>query len=50
MTYFTLMVVFTIFAAESFDPRLLWDNHQKHHHGSIETNQAYENKGDHYGK
>lgn len=25
ITYFTLMVVFTIFAAESFDPRLLWD-------------------------
>lgn len=36
ITYFTLMVVFTIFAAESFDPRLLWDNHQKHHH-----NQAF---------
>lgn len=25
ITYFTLMVIFTIFAAESFDPRLLWD-------------------------
>lgn len=25
ITYFTLMVVFTMFAAESFDPRLLWD-------------------------
>jgi len=26
ITYFTLMVIFTMFAAESFDPRLLWDN------------------------
>ena len=26
ITYFTLMVVFTMFAAESFDPRLLWDS------------------------
>ena len=25
VTYFALMVIFTIFAAESFDPRLLWD-------------------------
>ena len=29
ITYFTLMVVFTMFAAESFDPRLLWDNHSE---------------------
>jgi paraquat-inducible protein A len=26
ITYFTLMVIFTMIAAESFDPRLLWDN------------------------
>lgn len=26
ITYFALMVIFTMFAAESFDPRLLWDN------------------------
>ena len=26
ITYFSLMVIFTMFAAESFDPRLLWDN------------------------
>jgi paraquat-inducible protein A len=38
ITYFTLMVVFSIFAAESFDPRILWDNYQKHHHNQIETN------------
>lgn len=25
-TYFALMVIFTMIAAESFDPRLLWDN------------------------
>ncbi len=25
LTYFTLMVIFTMFAAASFDPRLLWD-------------------------
>lgn len=25
-SYFTLMVVFSMFAAHSFDPRLLWDN------------------------
>lgn len=51
ITYFALMVVFTILAAESFDPRLLWDNHQKHHHRTIETNQEYKNKGDQqYGK
>lgn len=35
ITYFTLMVVFTMFAAESFDSRLLWDierreNHDRH--------------------
>jgi paraquat-inducible protein A len=29
ITYFTLMVLFTMFAAESFDPRLLWDNQFK---------------------
>jgi paraquat-inducible protein A len=29
ITYFTLMVLFTMFAAESFDPRLLWDNQLK---------------------
>jgi paraquat-inducible protein A len=46
ITYFTLMVVFTIFAAESFDPRLLWDNHQKYNHKTIDTNQEYKNKGD----
>lgn len=28
INYFALMVVFTMFAANSFDPRLLWDNHQ----------------------
>jgi len=28
INYFALMVVFTMFAAESFDPRLLWDDHQ----------------------
>ena len=44
ITYFTLMVVFTIFAAESFDPRLLWDNHQKHNHRITETNPKYNNK------
>lgn len=27
INYFTLMVVFTMFAANSFDPRLLWDSH-----------------------
>ena len=27
ITYFALMVIFTMFAAESFDARLLWDNH-----------------------
>ncbi|MGJ8691786.1 MAG: paraquat-inducible protein A [Thalassotalea sp.] len=26
ITYFALMVLFTIFAAESFDPRLIWDS------------------------
>ena len=26
ITFFTLMVIFTMFAAESFDPRLIWDN------------------------
>ena len=26
ISYFALMVIFTMFAAESFDPRLLWDN------------------------
>ena len=26
LTYFALMVVFTMFAAQSFDPRLIWDN------------------------
>jgi paraquat-inducible protein A len=36
ITYFTLMVIFTMFAAESFDPRLLWDNHQKHHQSSYD--------------
>lgn len=25
ITYFAIMVIFTMFAAESFDPRLLWD-------------------------
>ena len=25
LTYFTLMVIFTMFAANSFDPRLIWD-------------------------
>jgi len=42
ITYFTLMVVFTIFAAESFDPRLLWDNHQKHNHQSL-SEKTYKN-------
>jgi len=28
LTYFALMVIFTMFAAQSFDPRLIWDNHQ----------------------
>jgi len=28
ITYFTLMVVFTMFAAASFDPRLLWDSEE----------------------
>ncbi len=28
ITYFALMVVFTMFSAESFDPRLLWDNQE----------------------
>lgn len=28
ISYFTLMVVFTLFAAHSFDPRLLWDNNK----------------------
>lgn len=35
-TYFTLMVVFTMFAAESFDPRLLWDSKKNDH--KIEEN------------
>ena len=26
VTYFALMVLFTMFAAESFDPRLIWDS------------------------
>ena len=26
ITYFALMVIFTLFAAHSFDPRLIWDN------------------------
>jgi paraquat-inducible protein A len=51
ITYFALMVVFTIFAAESFDPRLLWDNYQKHHHSSFETNKINKNTDDkHDGK
>lgn len=29
VTYFALMVIFTMFSAESFDPRLLWD-YQEH--------------------
>jgi paraquat-inducible protein A len=49
ITYFTLMVVFTIFAAENFDPRLLWDNHQKHHHNLldhvIDNNKEHKNMG-----
>lgn len=32
ITYFTLMVIFTIFAAESFDPRLLWDIERRKNH------------------
>jgi paraquat-inducible protein A len=32
ITYFTLMVIFTIFAAESFDPRLLWDIERRKAH------------------
>jgi paraquat-inducible protein A len=42
ITYFTLMVIFTIFAAESFDPRLLWDNYQKHNHQSL-SEKTYNN-------
>jgi paraquat-inducible protein A len=41
ITYFALMVVFTIFAAESFDPRLLWDNHQKHNHNQSFPQKKY---------
>lgn len=48
ITYFTLMVVFTIFAAESFDPRLLWDNHQKHNHNTETPNKEYKNTDDKY--
>lgn len=29
ITYFALMVIFTMFAAENFDPRLLWDKAPK---------------------
>jgi paraquat-inducible protein A len=43
ITYFALMVVFTIFAAESFDPRLLWDNHQKHNHAQSFPQKTYKN-------
>lgn len=35
INYFTITVVFTMFAANSFDPRLLWD---KNHH--IDTDKA----------
>ena len=42
------MVVFTIFAAESFDPRLLWDNHQKHNHNTETPNKEYKNTDDKY--
>lgn len=28
LTFFTLMVIFTMFAAESFDPRLIWDSRE----------------------
>ena len=28
IVYFTLMVIFTMFAAGNFDPRLMWDKHQ----------------------
>ncbi len=46
ITYFTLMVIFTIFAAENFDPRLLWDNHQKHHHNAVSPNKESKNTDD----
>lgn len=46
ITYFALMVIFTIFAAESFDPRLLWDNHQKHHHNTISPLTEYQHSDD----
>lgn len=36
ITYFTLMVVFTMFAAESFDPRLLWDKPIKDTENNVE--------------
>jgi len=29
--YFALVVIITIFAAESFDPRLIWDPEEEHH-------------------
>ena len=29
--YFSLVVIITIFAAESFDPRLIWDPEEEHH-------------------
>ena len=48
ITYFTLMVVFTIFAAESFDPRILWDNHQKQHHKTTTPDKEYKNTDDKY--
>ena len=36
ITYFTLMVIFTMFAAESFDPRLLWDKPTKDIKSNVE--------------
>lgn len=36
ITYFTLMVVFTMFAAENFDPRLLWDKPSKEPVSNVE--------------
>ena len=32
-TYFAVVVMFTMFAAHSFDSRLIWDNAQKKHEG-----------------
>lgn len=46
ITYFALMVIFTIFAAENFDPRLLWDNHQKHHHNAVTPYEESKNTDD----